>query len=238
MATQAYLETEQTEQLEAATVCLRDRLLVRIPRRIGCRIGEVLDIAVDDVNFSKHEITILHEKVRTSVSCPKCGQHLSKKASWCGKCGQKVGQVTEQAREQRRRRVVPIDNDTLALIRTYIKNGGAVQVGDRRMLFNISRQRAWQIFVEAAERAGLPQIINTETGRVHNVSPHKLRDAFAINAVKKDDSGDGTRMLQEFLGHKEITTTMRYRKVAGAELHDWYDKLLGDQDQEAGGKAK
>jgi integrase/recombinase XerD len=238
MATQAYLEAEQTEQLEAATVCLRDRLLVRIPRQLGCRIGEVLGVAVEDINFSKGEILILHEKVRSTLSCPKCGDHLSKKNTWCPGCGQKVDQLVQKATEQHRRRAVPIDRDTLDLIRTYIKPGGATLKDGRRMLFSLSRQRAWQIFVEAADRAGLPQILNTETGRVHNVSPHKLRDAFAVNAVKHDDSGDGIRMVQEMLGHKEITTTMRYRKIAGKELHDWYDKLLNDQGKKDGGGAK
>ncbi len=68
-------------------------------------------------------------------------------------------------------------------------------------------------------------MLNPETGRVHNVSPHKLRDAFAVMAVKQNDSGDGIRMLQEHLGHADIGTTMRYRKVAGQELKEWYQKL-------------
>ena len=49
------------------------------------------------------------------------------------------------------------------------------------------------------------------------ISPHRLRDAFAIHAIKFDDSGDGLGLLQEHLSHQSITTTMRYRKVAGEE---------------------
>jgi integrase/recombinase XerD len=60
---------------------------------------------------------------------------------------------------------------------------------------------------------------------VHNVSPHKLRDAFAVHAVKLNDSGDGLRMLQEHLGHQSFNTTAKYRKVAGEELKNWYEKL-------------
>ena len=44
-------------------------------------------------------------------------------------------------------------------------------------------------------------------------------------AVRRDDSTDGVRMLQEWLGHTNIGTTMRYRKVAGQELKEWYQKL-------------
>jgi integrase/recombinase XerD len=36
----AYLEIEETEHLENAATCLRDRLLIRILARIGCRISE------------------------------------------------------------------------------------------------------------------------------------------------------------------------------------------------------
>ncbi|GAI76682.1 unnamed protein product, partial [marine sediment metagenome] len=75
------------------------------------------------------------------------------------------------------------------------------------------------------ERAGLPDLVNPETGKVHGVSPHRLRDAFATHAIKLNDSGDGLRMLQEQLGHANIGTTMRYRKVAGKELKEWYRKL-------------
>ena len=78
---------------------------------------------------------------------------------------------------------------------------------------------------ECAERAGLDNLVNAETGKVHGVSPHRLRDAFAVMAVRKDDSTDSVRMLQEQLGHANIGTTMRYRKVAGQELKDWYTRL-------------
>ena len=44
-------------------------------------------------------------------------------------------------------------------------------------------------------------LINPETGKRHGISPHRLRDAFAVHAVKVNDSGDGLRMLQEHLGH-------------------------------------
>jgi integrase/recombinase XerD len=63
------------------------------------------------------------------------------------------------------------------------------------------------------------------------ISPHRLRDAFAIHAVKTDDSGDGLRLLQEHLGHASFNTTARYRKVAGDEHREWYEKLWSKQSQ-------
>ena len=78
---------------------------------------------------------------------------------------------------------------------------------------------------DCASRANLPDLVNPETGKVTGVSPHRLRDAFAIHAVKLDDSGDGLRLLQEHLGHASFNTTARYRKVAGDEHREWYQRL-------------
>ena len=127
--------------------------------------------------------------------------------------------------QHRRQRVLPVDEETLNLIRDYIERGGPVDRNGRSFLFGINRHRAWQIIKECAERTGLPKLANPETGKLHNVSPHKLRDAFAVNAVKHNDSGDGLRLLQEHLGHQSFNTTAKYRKVAGEEHREWYDKL-------------
>lgn len=127
--------------------------------------------------------------------------------------------------EDRRQRILPIDSETLGMLKEYIDRGGPVVQGGKRLIFGINRHRAWQIVKECAEKAGLPKLVNPETGRVHNVSPHRLRDAFAVHAVKLDDSGDGLRLLQEHLGHQSFNTTAKYRKVAGKELKEWYRKL-------------
>jgi integrase/recombinase XerD len=113
------------------------------------------------------------------------------------------------------------------MLREYVERGGPVLKNGKRLLFGINRHRAWQIVKECAERAGLPKLTNPETGRVRNISPHRLRDAFAVNAMKHDDSGGGLRLLQEHLGHQSFNTTARYRKISGEEQRDWYDKLWG-----------
>jgi len=122
-------------------------------------------------------------------------------------------------------RTLPIDGDTLEMIRDYIGRGGPVSHNGKQLLFGINRHRAWQIVKECAERAGLDKLVNPETGRVRGISPHRLRDSFATRAVKKDSSGDSMRMLQEMLGHASIATTFKYRKLAGEELGKWYEEL-------------
>ena len=111
------------------------------------------------------------------------------------------------------------------MIREYVERGGPVERNGRMLIFGINRHRAWQIVKECAERAGLPKLVNPETGMVHNVSPHRLRDFLAVHAMKVNDSGDGLRMLQEQLGHQSFNTTAKYRKVSGKEHRDWYQKL-------------
>ena len=111
------------------------------------------------------------------------------------------------------------------MLREYIDRGGIVERDGKQLIFGIGRGQGWRIITECASMAGLGKLINPETGRAHNVSPHKLRDAFAVNAVKADDSGDGLRMLQEHLGHSSFNTTAKYRKVSGGEHREWYQKL-------------
>jgi len=125
----------------------------------------------------------------------------------------------------RRQRVLPIDDETLSMLKEFIERGGPVVRDGKRLIFGINRHRAWQIVKECAEKAGLPRLVNSETGRMHNVSPCCLRSAFAVHAVKVNDSGDGLRLLQEHLGHASFNTTAKYRKVSGKEQHDWFQKL-------------
>jgi integrase/recombinase XerD len=221
----AYLEPEEVERLELAAEYLRDKLLIRLLFRLGCRISEALGLSPDDIDFSRGTVTIEHLKTRIKLSCPHCQARLGRTHRFCPRCGLEVKEALAKEREHRRQRAIPIDGETLTMLEDYVKRGGAVSRNGKQLLFGINRHRAWQIVRECAEKVGLPPLLNPETGRVHSVSPHRLRDAFAINAVRKDDSGDGLRLLQEMLGHQSITTTLRYRKVAGEELKEWYEKL-------------
>jgi len=216
--------------MEQAASCLRDRLLIRLLARLGCRISEELPIAVNDIDFDNGTVTIQHLKTRLKFACPECNARLGKSHAFCPSCGGKVKQVVAKELENRRMRTLPIDSATLDILKDFIRRGGPVNHNGRLLLFGINRHRAWQIVTECARKAGLPKLINPESGRKHNVSPHKLRDCFSVHAVKINDTGNGLRMLQEQLGHASIATTMRYRKVAGNELKQWYQKLWDSKD--------
>jgi integrase/recombinase XerD len=221
----SYLEANEVESLERAATNLRDRLLIRLLFHLGCRVSEALGATVEDIDLTKSTVTIQHLKTRMKLSCPRCSVRLSKSHTYCPGCGVKVEQVVAEEKEHRRQRVLPVDSETLSTLKDYIRRGGPVLRDGKRLIFGVNRHRAWQIVKECAVKAGLPKLVNPETGRVHNVSPSKLRDAFATHAVKLDDSGDGLRLLQEYLGHASFNTTARYRKVSGEEQKEWYQRL-------------
>lgn len=230
----AYLEPGDVAKLEEATNNLRDRLLVHLSFHIGCRISEALALAVQDIDLQQRTVTIQHLKTRLKLACPDCGARLGRSHIFCPKCGSEVEDAVAKEQEHRRMRTLPLDRDTLEMLREYICRGGPVIRDGKTLIFGINRHRAWQIVRGCAEKAGLPRLVNPESGKVHYVSPHRLRDAFAVNAVKRDDSGDGLRLLQEHLGHTSFDTTAKYRKVAGEEHREWYNKLWGKKEKDSG----
>jgi integrase/recombinase XerD len=212
-----YLEPEEVAQMEKAAGNLRDKLLIRTLFHLGCRVSEALALTVEDIDFDNATVCIL--------SCSSCGAGLGRTQAFCPGCGKKIDKALTQQQESRRQRILPIDRGNLKMLKEYIKRGGPVLRDGKKFIFGVNRHRAWQIVKKCAEKAGLPKLVNPETGKAHNVSPHRLRDALAVQAVKLDDSGDGLRLLQEHLGHQSFNTTARYRKISGKEHHDWYQRL-------------
>ncbi|MFC1910551.1 tyrosine-type recombinase/integrase, partial [Chloroflexota bacterium] len=145
-----YLEIEEVERLEEAAEYLRDKLLIRLLFRLGCRVSEALGIAVSDIDFKRGLVTIQHLKVRLKLACPDCGGRLSKSSRYCPVCGVKVEQTVASEKEHRRLRVLPVDSETMKLLQEYVQRGGAVNRHDHELVFGINRHRAWQIVKECA----------------------------------------------------------------------------------------
>ncbi len=231
--TKTVLEPEEAERVEAAAKNLCDRLLVRICRQAGCRISEVLSLEVKDVDFRGGGLVIQHLKERVSLKCPECGHRLARDSKFCTGCGQAVGAPQSLVQEQHSRRFVPVDKITLDLLKEYIRSGRPSEHQSKGPIFRISYRRAYQIVVDLAAAAGLPNIV-LGSGKVHHISPHRLRDAHATNWSRKDPSMESMRHLQEQLGHKEISTSMKYVKLTVEGQRAFYDKI---HDEESGGDA-
>src|SRR6201985_1869370 len=71
----------------------------------------------------------------------------------------------------------------------------------------LSRQSAWQVLQDAAERAGITA----------GVSPHTLRHSFATHLL---EGGADVRVVQELLGHASVTTTQIYTMVTVHALRE------------------
>ena len=182
----AYLEPEEVAQMEKAATNLRDRLLIRLLAHLGCRISEILSLTIQDIDFRQGTVIIQHLKTRLKLTCPHCSSRLGRSHQFCPKCGLEVKDAVARESERRRLRTLPVDGETLEVLKGYIDRGGPVSHGGKQLIFGINRHRAWQVVRECARKAGLGSLQNPETGRLRGVSPHRLRDCFAVMAVQQE----------------------------------------------------
>jgi integrase/recombinase XerD len=73
----------------------------------------------------------------------------------------------------------------------------------------LSRQTAWQIISDSAEKAGISG----------HISPHTLRHSFATHLL---EGGADVRVVQELLGHSSVATTQIYTLVTVDALREIY----------------
>ena len=115
-------------------------------------------------------------------------------------------------------RLVPVGSYAAAAIDAYLVRGrptlAAAGRGSAAMFLNVrggrlSRQSAWQVLRDAADRVGLAA----------GVSPHTLRHSFATHLL---EGGADVRTVQELLGHASVTTTQIYTLVTVDTLREVY----------------
>jgi len=193
----AYLEAPEVERLIAIATKLRDKLLVRIPWRTGIRVSELIGIKVPDMDFDSRAIVIKVLKQR-----------------------KRDGKVVE------RRRLVPIDQGTLTMVKEYLEwRKQFPYKGD--LLFPITRQRVDQIYWKLGRRAGIKEIGDPAVSKHRKLHPHVLRHSFAIHCIKR---GMTIERLQKILGHSSPTTTSVYLQYSLKDLHEDYDKVWEEDE--------
>lgn len=160
-------------------VGLRDKALLETLYATGARVSEVLDLRVDDATAAIDADGILA--------------------------------VTGKGNKQR---LVPLGRHSKDAIEAYLVRGRPVfATGKSHALFlnkrggGLSRQSAWTVIKQAAERAGIPK----------EVSPHTLRHSFATHLL---EGGADVRSVQELLGHASVTTTQIYTHITADSLRE------------------
>ncbi len=174
----ALLEGAGGDSPSDGPLTLRNRALLELLYSTGARISEAGGLDVDDVDTQSRAV-LLH-----------------------GKGGKE--------------RLVPIGRPAVAALDAYLVRGRPDLAGRGRgtpaIFLNarggrLSRQSAWQVLQDAAERAGISA----------GVSPHTLRHSFATHLL---EGGADVRVVQELLGHASVTTTQIYTMVTVHALRE------------------
>ena len=157
---------------------LRNRALLELLYSTGSRISEAVGLDVDDIDT----------EARSALLRGKGGKQ----------------------------RLVPVGRPAVQALDAYLVRGRSELARRGRatpaMFLNarggrLSRQSAWQVLQDAAERAGITS----------GVSPHMLRHSFATHLL---EGGADVRVVQELLGHASVTTTQIYTLVTVHALRE------------------
>ncbi|QDO88673.1 site-specific tyrosine recombinase XerD [Ornithinimicrobium ciconiae] len=207
------ISIEEVERLlEAAAVgdtpaSLRDRALLEVLYGSGARVSEAIGLDVDDIDLGTRDLAAAAAEEATGApAAVGSGQSPPQ------------GTVVRLFGKGRKERIVPLGSYATDALEAWlvrgrpafsIKGKGTPAVFLNQRGGRLSRQSAWNVIQQAAERAGLSG----------HLSPHTLRHSFATHLL---DGGADVRVVQELLGHASVTTTQIYTLVTARHLREVY----------------
>ncbi|MCO0832307.1 site-specific tyrosine recombinase XerD [Fructobacillus sp. W13] len=117
-------------------------------------------------------------------------------------------------------RIIPVGEVAIDWLTRYLRDSRPFllkgQKSDQIFLNDhgrsLSRQGVWQIIKKLVEQAGITK----------DVSPHTLRHSFATHIL---ENGADLRIVQELLGHSDISTTQIYTHISKGRLTQVYDEF-------------
>lgn len=117
----------------------------------------------------------------------------------------------------KKERIIPLGDYAITALTNYIENyRDEINKKNTNYIFinnlgtKISRQFIFKIIKLECQKKGIRK----------NVSPHTLRHTFATHLLK---NGADLRIIQELLGHENLSTTQIYTHLSNDKLHQDYD---------------
>lgn len=116
-------------------------------------------------------------------------------------------------------RMLPIPRQTLTLLKHYILDVRRHYAKKNEKLLFIN-EKGKRIRCESVEN--MLKYVCSQTGIQKPITPHKLRHSYATHLL---EHGADLRVIQELLGHSDISTTEIYTHVDSRRLIDGYRRF-------------
>lgn len=115
-------------------------------------------------------------------------------------------------------RIVPVGDEAIKWVNRYLEEARPKLLKQKRSNYlflnfhgnNLTRQGVWKNLKAEVRKAGIQK----------NITPHTLRHSFATHIL---ENGADLRIVQELLGHADISTTQIYTHLSNKQLADIYN---------------
>ena len=116
-------------------------------------------------------------------------------------------------------RIVPVGDEAIKWINRYLEEARPKLLKQKRSNYlflnfhgnNLTRQGVWKNLKAEVRKVGIQK----------NITPHTLRHSFATHIL---ENGADLRIVQELLGHADISTTQIYTHLSNKQLADIYNR--------------
>ncbi|MBS3904234.1 MAG: tyrosine recombinase [Simkania sp.] len=136
-------------------------------------------------------------------------------------CGMNIRDVDDQwvrvCGKGGKERMIPVGREAIDMLDAYLLTSQREQ-GIEQPLFlgcsgrRIRRESVWQMVKGYAKKANITK----------NISPHTFRHSFATHLL---EGGADLRVIQELLGHSNISTTDRYTHLSDHKLQESFERF-------------